>query len=411
MADSNKVKAASPTRPHVSLETSQPTAFGHGWISGVLSALLGFIGLGAVVCFHFPEYLTMPALREHYPLPYIRALLHLVLVASFLLGTISVCLRYNKALGLAGIIQTFLAALLGGASVKIDGELTDGPFLGLDWFLLNLMGYSAMYIPLERLFAKHPEQPVFRYGWRTDLTYFFVTTFMVQFTTLMTMKPAMVFFDWARISAIQQFVTGLPFVVQFACVLLISDLTQYWVHRAFHTIPFLWRFHAIHHSAEVMDWIAGSRLHLVDAITTRATTYIPIYVMGFSGPALYAYVVWVVIQATFIHANVSWEFRPIRWLIATPAFHHWHHSSAPEAIDRNFSVHLSLIDRVFGTYYLPDAWPKAYGLAGGRRLPLGYFRQFIIPFVSQAKPSVVVDMTDAAVTESVGRDYNASGRN
>lgn len=97
----------------MSLETTQATAFGNGWISGVLSALLGFIGLSAVVCFHFPQYLTMPAIREYYPVPYIRALLHLVLVASFLLGTMSVCLRYNKALGLAGIIQTLLAALLG----------------------------------------------------------------------------------------------------------------------------------------------------------------------------------------------------------------------------------------------------------------------------------------------------------
>ena len=119
---------------------------------------------------------------------------------------------------------------------------------------------------------------------------------------------------------------------------------------------------------------------------------------------MYAYVVWVVIQATFIHANVAWEFRSIRWLIATPAFHHWHHSSAPEAIDRNFSVHLSLIDRVFGTYYLPDFWPKAYGLAGGRRLPLGYLRQFIIPFRSQAKRATAADKTDAAETEPVRRD-------
>jgi len=404
MADFNDHGPDPHSSAHMSLETTQATAFGNGWISGVLSALLGFIGLSAVVCFHFPQYLTMPAIREYYPVPYIRALLHLVLVASFLLGTMSVCLRYNKALGLAGIIQTLLAALLGGAAVKIDGELTDGPFLGLDWFLLNLMGYSAMYIPLERLFAKHPEQPVFRYGWRTDLTYFFVTNFLVQFTTLMTMQPAMIFFDWARISAIQKIVISLPFVVQFACILLISDLTQYWVHRAFHKIPFLWRFHAIHHSAEAMDWIAGSRLHLVDAITTRATTYIPIYLMGFSGPALYTYVVWVVIQATFIHANVSWEFRPIRWLIATPAFHHWHHSSAPEAIDRNFSVHLSLIDRVFGTYHLPDAWPTAYGLASGRRVPLGYLRQFIIPFASQAKSAAAVATPDAAETEAVRRD-------
>lgn len=400
MADLNDHGLDPHSSAHMSLETTQATAFGNGWISGVLSVLLGFIGLSAVVCFHFPQYLTMPAIREYYPVPYVRALLHLVLVGSFLLGTMSVCLRYNKALGLAGMIQTLLATLLGGAAVKIDGELTDGPFLGLDWFLLNLMGYSAMYIPLERLFAKHPEQPVFRYGWRTDLTYFFVTNFLVQFTTLMTMQPAMIFFDWARISAIQKIVISLPFVVQFACVLLISDLTQYWVHRAFHKIPFLWRFHAIHHSAEAMDWIAGSRLHLVDAITTRATTYIPIYLMGFSGPALYSYVVWVVIQATFIHANVSWEFRPIRWLIATPAFHHWHHSSAPEAIDRNFSVHLSLIDRVFGTYHLPDAWPTAYGLASGRRVPLGYLRQFIMPFASQAKSVAVAATPDAAETSA-----------
>ena len=366
---------------------------GHGWISGVLSALLGVIGLSTVLCFRFPQYLTMPELRAWYPVPWIRALLHLVLVAAFLLGTISVWLRHNKALGLAGISLTLIAAVLGGAAVPVDGELQEGPFLGMDWFLLNLMAYSVVYIPLERLFAKRPEQPVFRYGWKTDLTYFFVTTLLVQMTTLLTMKPAMVLFDWARISAVRDVVTSLPFVIQFLCVLLVSDLTQYWVHRAFHQIPFLWRFHAIHHSTEAMDWLAGSRLHIVDAVTTRATTYIPIYIMGFSERALYAYVVWVVIQATFIHANVAWEFRPIRWLIATPAFHHWHHSSAPEAMDRNFSVHLSLIDRLFGTYYLPNHWPEAYGLAQGRRLQLSFFRQFLDPFLPTRKSTPSVEKT------------------
>jgi lathosterol oxidase len=367
-------------RPHVSLQTTQPISFGHGWISGVLSVALGVLGLGAVLCFHFPSYLTFAELRSHYPVPIVRAALHVVLVASFLLGTLSVCLRFNKALGLAGIGLTLVAALLGGSRVPLDGELTNGPFLGLDWFLLNLIGYSVVYIPLERAFSLRPEQPIFRRAWRTDLAYFFVSTLAVQLTTLLTMKPAMVFFDWARNDAIVAWVSGQPFVVQVFAILFLSDLTQYWVHRAFHEVPFLWRFHAIHHSVEDMDWLAGSRLHILDAVTTRATTYVPIYILGFAEPALFAYVVWVVVQATFIHANVFWKFRPIRGLLATPAFHHWHHSAEPEAVNKNFAVHLPLLDWLFGTYFLPDRWPASYGLADGGDVPPGYARQFVFPF-------------------------------
>ena len=363
---------------HVSVRTTQSTGFGHGWISGAISAILGLIGLGAVLCFHFPSYLTMPELRGLYPVPYVRALLHLVLVASFLLGTVSICLRYNKALGLVGITSTLIAALLGGSRVPIDGELTDGPFLGLDWFLLNLIGYSAVYVPLERLFARRPEQPIFRPAWSTDLTYFFVSALLVQLTTLLTMKPAMILFDWAR-PPLAASVSRLPFVIQFLAILFIADLTQYWVHRAFHVVPFLWRFHAIHHSVEEMDWLAGSRLHLVDAVVTRAATYVPIYILGFAELPLFTYIVWVVVQATFIHANVRWECRPLRRLLATPAFHHWHHAAEAAAVDKNFAVHLPIIDTLFGTYYLPDRWPATYGLLGGCRLPAGYFRQFIYP--------------------------------
>lgn len=366
-------------RPHLSTRTTQSRAFGHGWISGVLSVALGLIGLGAVLCFHHPSYLTMPELREVYPVPQVRALLHLVLVAAFLLGTLSVFLRFNKALGLAGITFTLTAALLGGSRVPLDGELRSGPFLGLDWFLLNLIGYSLVFVPLERVFARKPEQGIFRRGWQTDLAYFFVSSLLVQLTTLLTMKPAMVLLDWARPAGLAAWIAGLPFVVQFLAILFLTDLTQYWVHRAFHRVPWLWRFHAIHHSAEEMDWLAGSRLHLVDAVATRAITYVPIYLLGFGEAPLFAYVVWVVVQATFIHANVAWELRPLQRLLATPAFHHWHHAAEPEAIDKNFAVHLPVLDRWFGTYYLPDRWPTAYGLADSERVPSGYVAQMIYP--------------------------------
>jgi len=360
----------------------EPTVFGSGWISGVLSVALGAIGLGAVLCFHVPELLTVPELRTLYPLPYIRALLHLVLVGSFVLGMISVCLRRRKILGMSGITLTLAAALLGGSRVPVDGELSEGPFLGLDWFLLNLIVYSAVFIPLERLFARLPDQPVFRRGWRTDLAYFFLSSLLLQVTTLLTMKPAMVFFQWASSPGVQQWVGGQPWLVQFAAILCLTDFTQYWIHRAFHVVPALWRFHRIHHSADVMDWLAGSRLHLVDVALTRGLTYVPVYVLGFSEAPLFAYVAFVSVQATFIHANVRFRFGALRWLLATPQFHHWHHSAAREALDKNFAVHLPVLDWLFGTGYLPDnRWPDSYGLAGGDSVPHGYVRQFIDPFV------------------------------
>jgi len=360
---------------------TESTRFGSGWISGTLGVVLGTIGLGAVLCFHFPNLLTMPELRGLYPVPYVRALLHLVLVSAFLSGLLSVLLRRSKRLGSAGIALTLVAALLGGSRVPIDGELGDGPFLGLDWFLLNLIAYSAAFIPLERLFARLPDQPIFRRSWRTDLSYFFVSTLFVQVTTLLTLQPAMILFSWASHPGVQAWIAAQPSLLQFVAILFVADLTQYWVHRAFHRVPWLWRFHRIHHSAESMDWLAGSRLHLVDIAVTRGLSYVPIYLLGFAEAPLFAYVVFVSIQATFIHANLRFELRALRGLLATPQFHHWHHAADADAVDVNFAVHLQVLDRIFGTFHLPKGrWPGAYGLAGGERVPAGYLPQLFEPF-------------------------------
>ncbi len=85
-------------------------------------------------------------------------------------------------------------------------------------------------------------------------------------------------------------------------------------------------------------------------------------------------------QATFIHANVRWEFGWARRVIATPRFHHWHHAAEPEAIDKNFCVHTPLWDWLFGTLYHPDRWPLKYGLCGQRDVPAGWFQQLLYPF-------------------------------
>ncbi len=349
------------------------------------------IGLGAVLCFHFPEFFTTPDARALYPIPYIRALLHLFLVTAFILGVVSLSLRRNKALGTVGVLSTLIAALLGGSGVVVDDEFTQGPFLGLDWFLLNLIVYTIVFVPIERLFARLPEQGIFRRGWRTDLTYFFVSSLLVQLLTILTLKPAMIFFDWAAIPVVRDVVRSWPAVVQFFMLLLVADFTQYWVHRTFHAVPALWRFHAVHHSAEQMDWLAGSRLHLVDIAVTRGLTYVPIYVLGFDEGPLLAYLVVVSVQATFIHANVRFDFGFLKWLVATPQFHHWHHAAEREAIDKNFAVHLPVLDWVFGTMHLPGRWPKAYGIEGGPPVPDGFLRQLLWPLHKRGQSPFMQD--------------------
>ncbi len=354
-------------------------AFGTGWISGVFSVLLGGMGLFAVFCLLFPSLLTVPEARALYPMPYIRALIHIILVTGFLFGVICICLRKWRWLGIIGVGCTLTAALLGGSQVPIEGELTKGPYLGLDWFLLNLIFFSAVFVPMERIFAR-VNQPIFRKGWRTDIVYFFMSNLLVGFTTLMTMKPAMVLFTWAVSANFQHAVQSQPVVLQFLEVIFIADLFQYWVHRAFHTFPSLWRFHAVHHSAEAMDWLAGSRLHLVDAVATRAIIFLPFYVLGFSQAALLAYVIVASLQATFIHANVRWTFGPLRWLTVTPQFHHWHHGADDVAIDKNFAVHLPVLDIMFGTFHLPKGeWPASYGMKENP-VPEGYAKQMVWPF-------------------------------
>ena len=127
-------------------------------------------------------------------------------------------------MGMTGIILVLIATLLGGSRVPIERYQDDGLFFRVDWFLLSIILYSAVFVPIERMFARLPEQPILRKEWRTDLAYFFVSSVLLQVTTLMTMEPAMAFFSWAANEGIQLWVSGLPFIVQFLLILEFTDL-------------------------------------------------------------------------------------------------------------------------------------------------------------------------------------------
>ena len=145
-------------------------------------------------------------------------------------------------------------------------------------------------------------------------------------------------------------------------------------------VPFLWQFHAVHHSAKTMDWLAGGRMHIIEVFALRGFTAVPMLTFGFDPNAVQAYVLFVYFYSAFIHSNVSWKFDPIERFFVTPRFHHWHHGIEKEAIDVNFAIHFPLFDWLFGTYHLPEGkWPSGYGV-GGHPVPKGYVAQFLYPF-------------------------------
>ena len=237
---------------------------------------------------------------------------------------------------------------------------------------------GLIFIPLERVFALR-RQRIFRKGWQTDLKHFFVSHAGVQLLSFAVLIPAHAFFSWAVKYDFQQAVASQPVWLQFIEILLAADFVTYWVHRAFHQLPWLWHFHAIHHSSTEMDWLAGSRIHIADALVTRSAAFIPIFVLGFSQAALVAYVAFVSFHAVYIHSNTRWRFPVLRWLIATPEYHHWHHTSDEEGLDKNFAAFLPLWDRLFGTAHLPGHWPTKYGTVKFQP-PESYLGQLAYPF-------------------------------
>ena len=97
-----------------------PKHFGTGWWSGVLSAFFGILAFGAVLCLHFPQLLSTPELRAHYPMPLIRMAIQGCIVGAILLGVVSAMLRRKKMLALVGLVFALGARLLGGARVPIN---------------------------------------------------------------------------------------------------------------------------------------------------------------------------------------------------------------------------------------------------------------------------------------------------
>lgn len=348
--------------------------------SAHVSAALGLLAVLAVLCFHFPELLTSRDFRAIYSEHFARHLLLVGVIAAFVLGTFAILRDRGRNTALVGVLSAALAVLLGGASVQFD-PIHSTPFsLGLDWFIVSLLFTALVFVPIEHLLALRPQSPL-RPEWRTDLGYFFLSHVLVQFLLIAATASTSAVSALVASPTLQAWIQSLPVWLQFLLAVFIADLTQALLHRSYHHLPWLWRMHAVHHSSRHMDWLAGSRIHLLEILLTRSLVLLPLVVLGFSSAALNAYVILVGLQAVLAHANLRIDFGWLEYLLVTPRYHHWHHARQRDYIDANYAIHLPLVDMLMGTFRLParGQWPDEYGVMQLDTVPAGLLAQTLMP--------------------------------
>lgn len=173
-----------------------------------------------------------------------------------------------------------------------------------------------------------------------------------------------------------------PVWLQAIEVVLLGEFIGYWTHRAFHRGTW-WRFHAIHHSPARLGWLSSVRLHPVNDLLGGLLRVIPLFLLGFRLDVLGGYLPGAALYGLLLHANVRWDFGWLRYVIATPAFHRWHHAAEQEGRDKNFAGLLPVFDLVFGTFHMPGRPPQRCGVDDP--VPEGVLGQMLYPW-RQGRP-------------------------
>ena len=252
--------------------------------------------------------------------------------------------------------------------------------------VLGFIVLFALFVPLETLFPLVRRPFWQRRGVWADITHFFVTGGIRKLLTLFVAFVLIQALGFLVYPPLQNTLLSLPRWSQFLIAIFIYELGTYWGHRWAHTLPFLWRFHAVHHSSEHLDWAAASRVHPLDQTFIRICGIIPVYLLGFTKETFGFLIAIDGILAIFIHANVRFRFGPLERLVATPAFHHWHHANESTATaNKNYAGLLPCFDWFFGTLHLPARYPARYGI--DEPMPPTYLGQLAQPFRSPPAPT------------------------
>jgi sterol desaturase/sphingolipid hydroxylase (fatty acid hydroxylase superfamily) len=265
-------------------------------------------------------------------------------------------------------------------------------FVGLGQTLMKNVPISiaiaAVFTVLTSLWACNPGRP----WWRkrdlvTDLCYWFIIPVFARFLRIgLLVAGAALLFGITTADGLIAFydnghgpLADLPLPVQMAMFLVGSDFLLYWTHRMFHGAR-MWKYHAVHHSSEELEWISAARFHPVNLFLGSIAADVVLLVAGISPNVLVVVGPFTVAHSAFVHANLDWTLGPFKYVIAGPVFHRWHHTAMDRGGEKNFAATFPVLDLIFGTFYMPkNELPDHYGIAD-RDLPESFAGQLVYPF-------------------------------
>jgi sterol desaturase/sphingolipid hydroxylase (fatty acid hydroxylase superfamily) len=256
-----------------------------------------------------------------------------------------------------------------------------------------LLGMGLVFSVLSRLSPCNQGKPWWeKRGLVTDFWYWIVSPLVTRYLRIwLTVFLTVWIFHISDGMKIAQFydrghgpVSHLPYWVQLIGYLVVTDFALYWSHRLFHR-GFLWKYHAVHHASEDLEWISAARFHPVNLALGTALVDVAALLAGVSPHIFVVVGPFNVITAGLSHANLNWTFGPLRYVFASPVFHRWHHAQA--VCDKNFASTFPIWDVMFGSFHMPvGELPKDYGI-DDKEMPEGLVPQLLYPLV-QRDPGV-----------------------
>jgi sterol desaturase/sphingolipid hydroxylase (fatty acid hydroxylase superfamily) len=247
---------------------------------------------------------------------------------------------------------------------------------------------GGVFAVLSFFWACNPGRPWWRKrGLVTDICYWLVIPLAARFLRIgaLVIGAAAVFGVTDAQGLITFYADGhgplarLPLAAQAAIFLFGADLMNYWIHRGFHGAT-LWKYHAVHHSSSDLDWLSAARFHPVNTFLGSVAAEVVLLLAGISPDVLVVLGPFTVVHSAFVHANLNWTLGQLRYVLAGPVFHRWHHTAAEVGGEKNYAATFPILDVIFGTFYMPPArLPADYGIAD-KSFPASFGEQMLYPF-------------------------------
>jgi len=239
-------------------------------------------------------------------------------------------------------------------------------------YFYMLIGFSVMVWLLEIIVPWRKNQPLFRKGFWIDAFYMFFNFFLFSLVAYNAISNIAVqaFNDFIGLFGITNVVAiniaSLPIWGQFLIMLVVADFIQWGVHYLLHHVPWMWKFHKVHHSVREMGFAAHLRYHWMETIFYKSALYLPLTMIGFGIDDFFILHAFTTLIGHLNHANINLTYGPFKYILNNPAMHIWHHAKEmpqEHPYGMNYGITLSVWDYIFGTAYIPHS---------GRDIELGF---------------------------------------